>query len=483
MHQYTFDGADDPERMQDKKGAAHLAVRIFGAGVLEDLETGVPGFDESSVAVKTHRGPGTDNAEGAYLRTESITFGQTVSFEVLFQASDAEISGGQFNLAYILSTRVENDRGYFLTQGGPLPSTGVQFASSIGNGHNASNTNTVSPDFVVGDWYYVSGSYTIGVGNVTWTNWIANLTAGDTVLTEVGPFTNSGGTYPIVSTPLGIGGRWDAQEAFSGVIDELTFYDAALEGADFQDHLNLITGASLGFGVEGDGSDLVFRWESKAGKRYNLLSSTDLSIDPASWPVFGGHENLEPTPDENTLRIGRPNDDERFFVIEEFTPPPVVVFADDFEGGQGLWEIGSTGATGTDWGIGTSAVYVANSGSFLAGTNVDGDYASSADVWLRSPVVDLSSAAAGATLSFQEIIDTDGAVDFGRIVVLDSTTGAELGVVAAAVHGFETEWRLKKHAVPPAALGKKVKFEFRFESDEFVQFTGWYLDDVEVTVP
>ena len=38
-------------------------------------------------------------------------------------------------------------------------------------------------------------------------------------------------------------------------------------------------------------------------------------------------------------------------------------------------------------------------------------------------------------------------------------------------------------AIPAEALGKMVKIEFRFTSDDISNFAGWYIDDVVVTVP
>lgn len=158
LHRYSFDGTTDEERMSDRKGRANLAARTFGSGTINQLQFGVEGFDDSSEAVQTHRGPGRDNTEGAYLRTDSITLGRTVSFEILFSPLESEIRGGQWNLGYILSTRTGNDRGYFLTRGGPFPSNGRTIRSSMGNSHSGPNTTTVLESFTSAHWYYVAGS-------------------------------------------------------------------------------------------------------------------------------------------------------------------------------------------------------------------------------------------------------------------------------------------------------------------------------------
>ena len=48
-----------------------------------------------------------------------------------------------------------------------------------------------------------------------------------------------------------------------------------------------------------------------------------------------------------------------------------------------------------------------------------------------------------------------------------------------------TVYAVLTRKIPEAALGKSIKLEFRFESDEvdFFPAAGWYIDDVEVTVP
>ena len=44
-------------------------------------------------------------------------------------------------------------------------------------------------------------------------------------------------------------------------------------------------------------------------------------------------------------------------------------------------------------------------------------------------------------------------------------------------------WEKITWAVPAAALGHVVRFEFRLQSDDVANYAGWYLDDVLVTVP
>ena len=235
IHQWSFDGADPTARRADQKGAAHLIEK----GTAANLVYGAAGWDATSDAAKPFRTiPGSDNTPGhATFQNTSITLGTAMSFEALFRPTEAQITGGSFNLGYILSTRVGNFRGYFLFQGSPSAAAdGNDLGSTIGSSVAASNENTLQETIVANNWYYAAGSYTTDGTNTTFTNYFANLTAGDTTLTTVGPITVAG-SYPTTATPVGIGGRYDGGEAFPGSIDEVNLFNTNLSSSDFQAHL------------------------------------------------------------------------------------------------------------------------------------------------------------------------------------------------------------------------------------------------------
>ncbi|MEO1843414.1 MAG: hypothetical protein ABGZ37_03955, partial [Akkermansiaceae bacterium] len=241
--------------------------------------------------------------------------------------------------------------------------------------------------------------------------------------------------------------------------------------------------------LEVSGRDmLTFRWPSQRGQLYTLRSETDPSVaDPIDWPVFDGHQDMEATPPENTLTIPRPPEAERFFVIEGFAAPPESIFADDFESGLGLWTIGSDGAVGTEWELGTPSGVgpaAANSPINCIGTNLSAGYAKDADVWLRSPPIDLT-AVAGATVNYFQAFDIEETFDLGRVSVIDCADDSVLAVIEDDLEGVSLDWALVSRVLPPEALGKIVKIEFRLITDVFdgSVFAGWYLDDFMVTVP
>jgi hypothetical protein len=238
--------------------------------------------------------------------------------------------------------------------------------------------------------------------------------------------------------------------------------------------------------VEAEGDNLNLTWESAGGELYNVRSTTNLADrngDALTWDIYDGNENIVATPPENTLTIPRPADDTRFFVVEAFPAPPVSVFSDDFEGGQGGWAFGSDGAAGTAWelGVPTNGPGSANSLVNCFGTNLASDYGINADVWLRSPAIDLTTAG-GATLNYFQYRDIEDGFDFGIISLLDAADDSLIAEIPGIDSGAFA-WELVSKSIPAEALGKMIKIEFRMTSDAIETFPGLFIDDFEVTVP
>ncbi|HJM62882.1 MAG: choice-of-anchor J domain-containing protein [Roseibacillus sp.] len=298
------------------------------------------------------------------------------------------------------------------------------------------------------------------------------------------------------------------RQFFTGLLDEVAIYDFRLDDPDgdgdtadsrVTPHYDAYQKSSvikppiLALAVTRNGSDLVFEWESRAGMIYNLTSSTDLAADPLTWELVEG--NIPADPPTNTKVILRPGDPTRFYRIEEFPPPPLTLFSENFDGGPELpagWETGAntpsdTGTTrwepGDPTGGSLTGPQGANSAPNCVGTNIATDYGTDTDIWLRSPgTIDLTTANA-ATLVFQQFRDIEALFDLGLIRVLKASDGSQLGPDLRNPTDGTGGWEKITADLPSEALGEIIKLEFSFQADNFGNQAGWYIDDVTVTIP
>ncbi len=140
---------------------------------------------------------------------------------------------------------------------------------------------------------------------------------------------------------------------------------------------------------------------------------------------------------------------------------------------------------GTAWDLGLPSNVgpsAAGSPSHCFGTNISADYDLDANVWLRTPPIDLTTAG-GSTLNYSQFTDIETTFDSGRVAVLDAGDLSELAVIQEQIDGTTADWEPVSKPLPPEALGRTIVIEFRLRSDDLGNFAGWYLDDVEVTVP
>lgn len=110
--------------------------------------------------------------------------------------------------------------------------------------------------------------------------------------------------------------------------------------------------------------------------------------------------------------------------------------------------------------------------------------AAGTDASLRSPVIDLTDVTA-ASLTFAQAMDT--APTHAAVVnIIEESTGT---VIAAAIHTStpdlqttDSAWRMAAPiTIPAAALGRRVRIEWRFTGDGDNTYMGWYIDDVVLT--
>jgi len=239
-----------------------------------------------------------------------------------------------------------------------------------------------------------------------------------------------------------------------------------------------------------DGANLDFTWDSKAGKVYDLLSARDLKTTPDTWTPW--QSEIPATPPSNTNSYPRPADPDTFFVLVEKPAPPVL--SEDFEADAGGFTAVNHSA-GTTWVIGEpdstgdgGSVTTGNDGSARCwGTDIGnpGIYLAGTDTSLISPVIDLTEAA-GATLTFAQAID----ILEGDTLVVNIIDDTSNDVIVPAIHTSTPDGEISAAdwetvgsvAIGGAALGQKVRIEWRFTGDNDGSYLGAYIDDVEVSV-
>lgn len=242
---------------------------------------------------------------------------------------------------------------------------------------------------------------------------------------------------------------------------------------------------------------ITIGWTSVAGKLYDIVNTPDLSIDPDNWPVVPEAANLTATPPLNMRTFAQPAESTLFYAVVEKDPPPL--FFDDFETDNG-WTVGAYGGDGgnTNWERGAPGSFVsaglppltgANDSVNCFGTNLNADYGANANIYLRSPAIDLmGEGLTGASLTLHQYLDTEvlNLNDIGSIRVLKASDLTQLGAdVVTGLTGIPApggnDWNKATYDLPNAAIGQTVILEFQFNSDDIEFYSGWYLDDIIVT--
>lgn len=199
-------------------------------------------------------------------------------------------------------------------------------------------------------------------------------------------------------------------------------------------------------------------------------TSVDNSGDPFSFTIDAS------TPDAHGLTMTLVLTGDGFYAEERLSwmvGEPVILFADDMEGGTGNW-IENDG----HWGL-TSNNFHSPSHSYT--DSPTGNYGNYWDTWieLASPL-DLSHASA-AELSFWHRVDTEEDYDF-CYVEASSDGGATWHQVGPKYDG-NINWQFTELDVSDYTGTPDFKVRFRLVTDTYVTEDGWYVDDVAIAGP
>ena len=226
-------------------------------------------------------------------------------------------------------------------------------------------------------------------------------------------------------------------------------------------------------------------WNSTVGSLYQIERMGNLDsvwkIIAENYPDGGALGEQTSFTDAGLLETA-------FYRVAETPAPPL--FFDDFESGALGWSTSDLGKSGTRWELGkpTNGPVEAHSPTRAYGTGLTEDYEDYTDIYLISPVIDLTGLD-NARLEFWSYRDCEPAVDgewydWCQIMILDED-GEYLVDEPIWFRGGEAKrWRLEKSKIPVELLGQKIRLEFNFSSDgeqgDGPQ-SGWFIDDVTIT--
>ena len=228
-----------------------------------------------------------------------------------------------------------------------------------------------------------------------------------------------------------------------------------------------------------------FDWNSTVGSIYQVDRMGNLD---STWKVIvenypDGGASGEQTAFTDADLLGS-----AFYRVAETPAPPL--FFDDFESGAPGWSASDLGESGTEWELGkpTNGPGEAHSPTRAYGTGLAKNYDDYTDVYLVSPVIDLTGQD-NARLEFWSYRDCEPAVegelyDWCQVMILDED-GEWLVDDPIWIRGGEAkQWRLEKAKIPAQALGQKIRLEFNFSTDggqDNGPQAGWFIDDVAIT--
>ena len=237
-----------------------------------------------------------------------------------------------------------------------------------------------------------------------------------------------------------------------------------------------LTSPSLG------GTSFSFSWVSSPGKLYQVHRSNAVN------GPFDSIAEVTADGDLTTFSDPAPVANNAFYQVANIPPAPI--FEEDFETGAAGWATQNLGESGTLWELGkpTNGPGEAHSPTRAYGTGLAKDYDDYTDVYLVSPVIDLTGLD-NARLEFWSYRDCEPAfegelTDACQVWILDED-GEYLNDIPIWIRGGEAkQWRLEKGKIPAEALGQKIRLEFSFSSDSGQDNgpqAGWFIDDVAIT--
>ncbi len=170
-------------------------------------------------------------------------------------------------------------------------------------------------------------------------------------------------------------------------------------------------------------------------------------------------------------------------VVSIPVPPPTSVFSSNFDADNGGFVASGTNSTWA-WGApsatpGPGAPY---SPPNVWATNLTGNYNNSEESYITSPVIDLSAYIGLApNISFWHWNDIESvSYDWGAVEA--TKDGGVTWQDISGKIGDQTTWAEKSYQLDPTYAVSDFQFRFHFHSDTSVNYPGWYIDNVGISV-
>jgi hypothetical protein len=235
VHQWTFEGTFP---LHDQKASSNLSQVNAGSPPAKakiDFSYGGQGF-----AARTSHLAGSVNNGSALKATGGFTPPNSGTMEYLFRAEDN--AGG-----HIVSQNPGSNRMYFGLNDGAgwssdPPAAAVGFGNpSWPNPRAEFLTNSSSPNFEAGHWYYVAVPYQFTGSSFDFDVYVADLTEGQTTLAHPVAGASRSASGSLGNAPLGIGMQGNTNgNFFDGYVDEVAMYNTQLSAAALQGHLDAV---------------------------------------------------------------------------------------------------------------------------------------------------------------------------------------------------------------------------------------------------
>ena len=155
------------------------------------------------------------------------------------------------------------------------------------------------------------------------------------------------------------------------------------------------------------------------------------------------------------------------------------LYHEDFEASNGGFFASGTPADLWAWGVPVTWPGRAASGTKCWGTNLQGEYASDADAVVTSQVISLAGASGPLMVRWQQALEMEDSfydrayaevsINDGPWTVMWEHTGGDV----------QEDWTSQAFDLS-AAAGGTVQFRFRIETDDSLNFNGYYIDDIAI---